>query len=139
MEVFQAQRDAVAEEGYRYLRQLLRASQGYRQHLPSRPQCLLELAPPERWNLPLINAAEAKIEAGRALTTPERQSYQSQSLRVWLYLSLSELYCRPGRDDSEVVQKVQEVMKAGEHLDPWIILATVVDTLAAVVNRSLLD
>jgi hypothetical protein len=133
------QRDSVAEEGYGYLRQLLTASQGYRQHLPPRADCLLELAPPESWSLSVINSAEMKIEAGEALTPAERAHYESQALRLWLYMTLSQFYCRPGRDDSEVVAKVRAAVQAGERIDPWTVLATLIDNLAAVVNRSLLD
>lgn len=133
------QREAVAEEEYRYLRQLLAASQGYRQHLPPRADCLLELAPPETWTLNVIDAAETKIEAGHPLTPMEWGHYESQTLRLWLYLTLSQLYCRPGRDDREVVAKVRAALRAEERIDPWTVLATVVDNLAAVVNRSLLD
>jgi hypothetical protein len=138
-EALRQQRESVAEEGYGYLRQLLAASQGYRQHLPPRADCLLELAPPENWSLGVINSAETKIEAGRALTPTERGHYESQTLRLWLYMTLSQFYCRPGRDDGEVVTKVRAAMQAGERIDPWTVLATVVDNLAAVVNRSLLD
>jgi hypothetical protein len=133
------QREAVAEEGNGYLRQLLRASQGYRQHLPPRADCRIELAPPESWSLTLINAAESKIEAGKALTAAEQNSYQGQSLPLWLYLTLSQFYSRPGRDDAEVVQKVRGALRAGERVDPWTVLANTIDTLAAVVNRSLLE
>src|SRR6202022_3666888 len=123
------QREAVAEEGYGYLRELLAASQGYRQHLPPRADCVLELAAPEEWNLSVIDAAETKIETGRALTRTEREHYESQSLRLWLYLTLSQLYCRPGRDDGEVVAKVRAALQAGERIDPWTVLAAVVDNL----------
>jgi hypothetical protein len=133
------QRDSVAEDGYGYLRQLLVASQGYRQHVPPRSDCLLELAPPESWSLSVINSAETKIESGRALTPTERGHYESQTLRLWRYMTLSQFYCRPGRDDEDIVTKVRSAMQAGERIDPWTVLATLVDNLAAVVNRSLLD
>jgi len=133
------QRESVAEDGYGYLRQLLAASQGYRQHIPPRADCLLELAPLENWSLGVINSAETKIEAGRALTLSERGHYESQTLRLWLYMTLSQFYCRPGRDDSEVIEKVRAAMQGGERVDPWTVLATLVDTLAAVINRSLLE
>jgi hypothetical protein len=133
------QREAVAGEGSGYLRQLLRASQGYRQHLPPRADCRIEVAPPENWSLTLINSAESKIEGGRALTVAEQDSYRSQSVPLWLYLTLSQFYSRPGRDDADVVQKVRQAMQAGERVDPWTVLANTIDTLAAVVNRSLLE
>lgn len=133
------QRESVAEQGYGYLRQLLTACRGYRQHVPSRDECVLEVAPPPAWTLSIINAAEAKIESGRPLSPTEQANYQRHSLRVWSYMTLSQLYCRPGRDDHEVVEKVQAALKEGERIDPWIVLATVVDTLAAMVNRSLID
>ena len=38
-----------------------------------------------------------------------------------------------------MVEKVREAMRAGERVDPWLALATNIDTLAAVVNRSLVD
>lgn len=133
------QREAVAAEGYGYLRQLLRASDGYRQHVPPRADCVLELAPPDNWNLSVINGAEAKVEAGQALTGTEQARYQRETLGVWFYLTLSQFYCRPGRDDTEVVEKVRQAMKAGERIDPWNALAGTIDTLAAVVNRSLVD
>lgn len=136
---FRQQREAVAAEGYRYLRQLLRASQGYRQHIPPRSECLIELAAPERWNLKVMNNAEAKVAAGRTLTPTERAGQQHQALQVWLYLTLSLFYSRPGRDDPDVVAKVQTAMKAGERVDPWVVLAATVDTLAATVRRSLVD
>jgi hypothetical protein len=133
------QRDTVAEQGYGYLRQLIAACQGYRQHVPVRSECVLDLTPPQPWTLPIINSAEAKIEAGRPLSPTEQANYQRHSLRVWYYMTLSQLYCRPGRDDGEVVEKVQAAMEAGEAIDPWIVLATVIDTFAAMVNRSLID
>jgi hypothetical protein len=133
------QRQSVAAEGYGYLRQLLQASQGYRQHIPARSECRLDLAPPDKWSFAIINAAESKIEAGRPLTPTERANYQRHALRVWFTMTLSQFYCRPGRDDSEVQQKVCEAMESSETVDPWIVLATTVDTMAAVVNRSLMD
>ncbi len=133
------QREAASEESHAYLRQLLRASQGYRQHLPPRTDCLIELAPPDEWSLSAISAAEARIEAGQALTAAEGNAYRSQALPLWLYLTLSQLYSRPGRDDAEVVQKVRQAMQAGERIDPWTVLASTIDTLAAVVNRSVAE
>src|SRR5438552_9522380 len=87
------QREAVAAEGYGYLRQLIRASEGYRQHVPPRGDCVLELAPPANWNLSVINSAEAKVEGGQALTGTERARYQRETLGVWFYLTLSQFYC----------------------------------------------
>jgi hypothetical protein len=136
---FQRQRDAVAEEGHGYLRQLLRASLGYRQHVPPRSECVLEVSPPEPWSLSIIDSAEKKVEAGRPLTPSECQNYRLQTLRVWLTMTLSQFYCRPGRDDSEVMRNVRGVMDAREPIDPWLVLSTTVDTMAAVVNRSLLE
>jgi hypothetical protein len=133
------QREEVAAEGSGWLRELLRASDGYRQHVPTRGDCALELTPPATWNLSVINSAEAKIEGGHALTGTERARYAQETLRVWFYLTSSQFFCRPGRDDIEVVEKVRAAMKAGERVDPWIALAATVDTLAAVVNRSLVD
>lgn len=133
------QRDAIAAAGNRALRELLAASQGFRQHLPRRDDCRIELAPPETWSLKVIDAAEAKIERGRALTGTEREQYESQTFRLWLYLTLSQLYGCPGRDDGEVVGKVRAALAASETIDPWIALAGIVDNLAAVVNRSLLE
>jgi hypothetical protein len=133
------QRREIAAEGYDYLRQLLLASQGYRSHVPPRTECALEIAPPEKWNVAIINGAEKKIEAGQPLTPTERANYERHSLRVWMYMTLSELYCRPGRDDTEVIDKVQAAMRAGDPVDPWIVLSSIVDTLAAMVNRSLID
>jgi hypothetical protein len=133
------QREQVAAEGYAALRQLLRASQGYRQHLPPRADCVLEISPPEPWNLAILNAAESRIETGQPLTVSERANYERHMLRVWLTMTLSQLYSRPGRDDREVMRQVSEVLRAGERVDPWIVLAATVDTLAAVVSRSLLD
>jgi hypothetical protein len=133
------QRQEIAAEGYGYLRQLLLASQGYRRHVPSRVECALEIAPPEKWSLAIINGAESKIEAGHPLTPTEMANYERHSLRVWLYMTFSELYCRPGRDDTEVIEKVQAAMRSGEPVDPWIVLSSIVDTLAAMVNRSLID
>jgi hypothetical protein len=133
------QRAAVAAEGCGYLRQLLRASTGYRQHVPPCGDCALELAPPDTWNLSIINGAEAKVEGGHALTSTEQARYQREELGVWFYLTLSQFYGRPGQDDREVVEKVREAMKTGERVDPWSVLAATIDTLAAVVNRSLVD
>jgi hypothetical protein len=134
-----AQREAVAAQGYAYLRQLLLASEGYRRHVPPRSQCVLDLPLLENWSLPILNAAEAKIESGRPLSPSEQANYQRHALRLWFTMSLSQFYCRPGRDDQEVIEKVQAAMRDGEPVDPWIVLSTTVDTLAAVVNRSLLD
>ncbi len=135
----QRQRVAVAQEGYGYLRQLLHASQGYRQHLPSPDRCRIELSPPEPWSLAVIHGAESKVESGHALSSTERANYERHGARVWFTMALSQFYCRPGRDDTEVAAKVRQAMEAGEPVDPWIVLAATIDTLAAVVNRSLLD
>jgi hypothetical protein len=138
-EPLRRQRAAVAEQGYGYLRQLLTACQGYRQHVPARGECVVELTALQPWTLAIISAAEGKIEAGYPLSPTEQVNYQRHSLRVWYTMTLSQFYCRPGRDDSEVVQGVQAALQAGERIDPWIVLAAVIDTLAAVVNRSLID
>jgi hypothetical protein len=100
---------------------------------------VLEIAPPDVWTMSIIDGAERKMEAGHPLSPSELTNYQAHAMRVWMYLTLSQLYCRPGKDDAEVVSNVRRAVSTGELIDPWMVLATAVDTLAAVVNRSLLD